>query len=126
MTVLDTTVLVARSRNVPGAIAALQRNEEKGVPMRVPAAVWVEFLSVYGPAPRSAAVGALESMVRFEAFDRVLADEAIRLQHELLRSGRRLAWHDLQVAATALHYNEPLVSNDRGYDVVPGLHREPF
>lgn len=126
MTVLDTTVLVARSRNVPAAVEALQRNEEKGVPLRVPAAAWVEFLSVYDPAPRNAAVGALESMIRFEAFDRVLADEAIRLQHELLRSGRRLAWNDLQIAATALHYNEPLVSNDRGYDRVPGLHREGY
>lgn len=89
--------------------------------IRVPAAVWTEYLSGFRPEDRDAARGTLEAGTRFEPFTRQLADEAARLQSELMRAGDTLGWHDLQVATTALHYDEPLISDDRRFEAVPGL-----
>lgn len=63
----------------------------------------------------------MEAGTRFEPFTRQLADEAARLQFELFRAGEPLGWHDLQVATTALHYGEPVVTSDRRFEAVPGL-----
>ncbi len=126
MTVLDTTVLVDRTRKHPGAIAKVVGLQRQGSILRIPAMVWVEFLSPLAPHARAIATKQLEGAARFEDFDRTLADEAARLQHEMDRAGLRLAWTDLQIATTALHYNEPLISNDKGFDKVPGLLREGY
>jgi predicted nucleic acid-binding protein len=119
--VADTSFLVAYERASDRRASELDALIAGAGPLRVPAAAWTEFLAFLPPAKRSRAVAELESSASFEAFTRELADEAARLQHELLREGRPLSWNDLQIAATALHFGEPLLTADRAFARVPGL-----
>lgn len=121
MAIVDTTLLVAYEEEDPAAIELWHVLRAQGEPMRVPAACWVEFLSAFSPAKRPAAARALQGHVTFEAFERPEADAAAKLQWDLRRAGRELAWHDLQVAATALRHDEVLVTNDARFQAVPGL-----
>lgn len=121
MVVADTSFLVAYERASEARAEELEALMTGPGPLRVPAAAWTEYLSFLAPAARSKAVTQLESATAFEAFSRELADEAARLQHELLRDGKPLSWNDLQIAATALHYNEALLTADRAFARVPGL-----
>jgi predicted nucleic acid-binding protein len=119
--VLDTSFLIALERDVVTAWGRMDALQTARSPLRVPAAVWVEYLFPMAPAERSRAVGVLEASVTFEPFTRALADEAARLQNVLREAGTLLGWHDLQVATTALHHGEAVVSNDAGFARVPGL-----
>jgi hypothetical protein len=121
MTVLDTSFLIQVERGVTSAMAVLDDLEGRSEPLRIPAAAWVEYLSTFGPSQRGQAVGHLESSASFEPFTRDAADEAARLQHELMREGLGLGWHDLQIAATALHFGETLVTADKTFGGLPGL-----
>ena len=121
MAVADSTFLIDLEEERPKALATLERLTEEAQAMRIPAAVWVEYLSTMPPAERAAAARTLERSASFVPFDRDLADVAARLQHDMAARGRELSWHDLHVAATALHLGEPVVSNDRAFRRVPGL-----
>lgn len=123
MAVLDSTFLsdfLTGKKATERVLEALEADDE---PLRVPAAVWVEVLHALPVARRAAAARVLERATVFEPFTRELADAAAALQHELRRTGSRLGWHDLQIATTALRYQEVLVSNDEGFDAVGGLER---
>jgi predicted nucleic acid-binding protein len=119
--ILDTTFLIALERGDASARRLYESFIERGQAIRVPAAVWVEYLSPMSAALRRKARSTLEGAVIFEAFDRDLAEEAVDLQHELFGAGRRLGWHDLQVAATARLKREELVSNDAALLDLPGI-----
>lgn len=121
MAVLDTTFLVAVEKAEPEAVDQYRDLEAGREAVRVPAAVWIEYCSGFGPKERDEARETLEAAVTFEPFTRRMADEAARIQHELMRSGDTLGWHDVQVATTALHYEEVLLSNDERFSSVPGL-----
>lgn len=121
MTVLDTSVLVGVERGDEAAQALVEELRSRGDEVRVPGAVWTEYLSGFDPLTREEARSTLEASVRFEPLTRALADEAARLQHELHVAGEPLGWHDLQVAVTALHYDEPVATRDEAFEVVPGL-----
>lgn len=121
MAVLDTSFLIAVERDRDWAVDLYVDLEAARAPLRIPAAVWVEYLYKLSPSNRSRAVHELERATIFEPFTRVLADEAARLQHELAREGAVLGWHDLQVATTALSYDEPLATRDAAFDRVAGL-----
>ncbi|MGH2670784.1 MAG: PIN domain-containing protein [bacterium] len=121
MAVLDATFLIDVRDGDADSLRLLEVLRTEHAPLRVPAAAWLEFLAGFPPAGRARAVAILEADVQFEPFTRELADEAARLQFELVSAGRGLAWHDLQIAATALHYNEPLITCDRSFATVPGV-----
>ena len=123
MTVLDTSFLVDLERRVPGAVRTWQALMAGGARLRVPAAAWVEFLHILPPAARTKAEEELERHASFEPFSRELANLAVRLQHDLASQGRRAGWHDLQIACTAIHLGEDLVSSDAGFDAFAGLSR---
>lgn len=123
MAVLDSTFLSDLIQRRKGAEAVLQRLEEEGAALRVPAAVWIEVLHTLAPRKRAEVTKELERSVRFVEMDRELADDAARLQYELRAEGAPLGWHDLQIAVTALRSHEPVVSNDNAFDGVPGLVR---
>lgn len=123
MAILDSTFLMEYAKGKRGAVARAAALIDEGAPLRVPAAAWVEVLHAYAPAMREQVMTVLERSTMFVDFTRELADEAARLQHELRREGSPLGWHDLQIATTALHFREPLVSNDEAFDEVPGLVR---
>jgi predicted nucleic acid-binding protein len=119
--VLDTTFLVELEARAPNALLLADELRAGGEPMRVPAAVWSEFLSPMDALERARAARLLEGATQFEEYGRPHADEAARLQRELVELGKPLAWHDLQVAATASLHDEVLVSNDEAFARVPRL-----
>jgi predicted nucleic acid-binding protein len=119
--VLDTTFLIDLEKGAEAARGLHEDLRSGTEAVRVPAAVWTEYLSGFPPQDRDAAREALEAGARFEPFTRRLADAAARLQAELVQGGDPLGWHDLQVATTALHYDEHLVSSDGRFEAVPGL-----
>jgi predicted nucleic acid-binding protein len=119
--VLDTSFLIDLEADEPRAWARLEGLTAAAAPFRVPAAVWIEYLAPMSPAERSDAARALESLVQFVPLDRGIADRAATLQAEMLERGKPLAWHDLQVAATALEVQEEVVSNDARFRDVPGI-----
>lgn len=121
---LDTTFLVAVEKGSGEAEARYRELVDGREPLRLPAAVWTEYLAGFPPRERDEARETLEAAVTFEPFTRRMADEAARIQHELMRSGDTLGWHDIQVATTALHYEEILLSNDERFSLVPGLPLE--
>jgi predicted nucleic acid-binding protein len=121
MAVLDTTFLVSLEEAKETAEERYLDLQAGREPVRVPAAVWTEYLSGFPPRERDEARETLEAATSFEPFTRRMADESARLQHELMRAGDTLGWHDLQVATTALHYDEVLFSSDGRFEVVPGL-----
>jgi predicted nucleic acid-binding protein len=92
----------------------------------VPAAVWVEFLFGIDLGRLEQARQELLGRAQLHAFGPVEAMEAVHLQRELREAGRLLAWHDLQVAATARAVREPLVSNDKAFRGIPGLDVASF
>lgn len=122
MPVLDTSYLIALERDDLGAWLVLERLQETGAPLRIPAAAWVEYLFAMQAEKRARAIQELEAALVFEPFTRELADAASRLQHALRARGAALGWHDLQVAVTALHYNDSLVTTDKAFAAVPDLH----
>lgn len=121
MAILDTTFLVALQRGEQAALDLLSEFRQFGAPLRVPAAVWVEYLSGFPPGSRSRVTQELTNSCVFEPFDRAQADAAARLQHELAKGGLPLSWHDLQIAATAFVAGEPLLTSDEGFQRVVGL-----
>ena len=121
--VLDSIFLSDLLQRKKPVEAVLARLESEGEPLRIPAAVWIETLHALAPRKRAEAARELERTVTFIDVTREIADHAARLQHELRREGSPLGWHDLQIATTALHLEEPLVSNDEAFDSVPGLVR---
>lgn len=121
MSVLDTSFLIEVERGASAATRLLAQVESQSDALRIPAAVWVEYLSTFEPTRRGDAVKRLDGASTFEPFTREAADEAARLQHELMREGRGLGWHDLQIAATALYLRETLITTDAAFRGLPGL-----
>lgn len=126
MAVLDTTALIDAQRSQPGALRALQRLHEDGEVLRVPASVWMEFLSYVPEGPRPAAIGRLLASVVFEPMTRELAESGAALQRGLLLRGEGLGWHDVHVAVTALHYREAVVTRDKDFARVAGLEVQSY
>lgn len=121
LTVLDAGFLVAMEGGHPAAHALADRLLREEQALTIPAAVWVEFLAGVNLEHRNEIAANLLRAAEFHAFGKPEADVAVALQGELRRAGRALAWHDLQVAATARVLGHPLVSNDRAFQRIPGL-----
>lgn len=126
MAVLDTTLLIDAEHGDAGAHEVLRDLRDASSPLRVTAASWMEYLASLPEAARSDAVGRLLSAVQFEPMTRELAESCAALQHDLYRRGERLLWHDVHMAATAVHYNEPLVTRDQAFARVRGLRVQPY
>lgn len=115
MAVLDTTFLIDLERGSVPAQRRLRILESDSAPLRIPAAVWIEYLAGLTVPQKAVARGWLEAGASFQPVTREIAEEAVRLHGSLARAGSRLSWHDLQVAATASHLREPLVTNDANF-----------
>ena len=118
MTVVDTSVLIDHAMGDPAAVLAVQQVTDV---VRVPAVVWVQFLAGVPAGKRQQAQVQLQRATHFVPFDLPIAKRALALQAELMAGGMRLSWSDLQVAATALHLDEPLLARDADFGRVPGL-----
>lgn len=121
MAVLDTSFLIALERQEQKAQAKMNTLQDAGLPVLVPAAVWLEYLSGIPARIREQAARILAQGCDVVPFDQGLADRAVLWQDELMRQGKPLGWHDLQVAATALQRHEELVTYDQGFAAIPGI-----
>jgi len=125
MAVLDATFLIALERRDPAAQRLLADVESFGGPLRIPTAVFAEILTGLPPAHRQVARSILRRGAILEPFTDILAEIVGELQWALRATGQEMPWHDAQVAATALHYREPLISSDSVFGRVPGLEWHP-
>src|SRR5687767_9704966 len=108
MVVLDSTFLISLHRNEARAEAAL---DALGDQTRwIPAAAWVEFVAGFPVRKSEALVEELDRATVFEPFDRPHAEIAARIQSQLAQAGMALSWHDLQIAATAIHLGDVLLT----------------
>ncbi len=121
MAVLDTCFLIDLERENREAWQLLEVVSARREQLRIPSAVWVEYLASMPPEPRDRAVNELLNAATFEPFSRDLADEATLIQHNLFARGEPLGWHDLQVAATARWHHEPVVTRDTQFARVESL-----
>jgi predicted nucleic acid-binding protein len=69
----------------------------------------------------------LRTLSRAEAFEPLPVDRRVaaawaELRIALREQGRRMPLNDSWIAATALAHSIPVVTQDRDYDNVPGLH----
>lgn len=121
MPVIDTSFLIRLTRGDAGCVRLSSQLATQRQALWIPAAVWAEFLAGFGPEDRAAARDILREAGTFAPFDQNVADMAAALQHNAMSSGKRRGWHDIQVAATALHLREPLVTTDQGFAGIDGL-----
>lgn len=121
MAVLDTSFLIALDRGETRAQDLLRRLNEDGEPLLVPAAVRVEYLCGLREETRERAARLLDRATGLAPMDPTTVDRAVLLQAELMAQGRRLGWHDLQVAAMAMQSHDVLVTKDGDFDGILGL-----
>jgi predicted nucleic acid-binding protein len=121
---LDTTFLIdlqrgLRHHRADGAVGFLEAQPSAAVCISLVS--WFEFAEGYDRQDEDACRGFL-SQFPLIAPDVTIAWRASRLSRALREQGRRLADHDLWIAATALERKEPLVTrNVRHFRTVPGL-----
>lgn len=121
MTVLDASFLIALERGNPKAITSAERLASERTPLWIPAVAWMELLSGAPPARQAEAAKRLADIGSCVPLSREIAEVGATLQCGLVRAGRRLGWNDVQVAATALHLQQPLVTFDRDFSGIAGL-----
>lgn len=121
MAVLDTSYLIAIEKREPSAQTIQKEFERTNVYLRVPAPVWIEYLHPMAAAPRQKAAIELDAMTQFEPITREIAEEAADIQHALKQRGKKLGLTDLQIAATAKLFREPVVTRDKRFRLVRDL-----
>lgn len=121
MPVVDTSVLVGVQRRDREALQLHDRCIQGAGPVWIPAAAWMEYLAVIPPAKHAVFDEEMEKFAVIAEFDREMAVVAARMQYNLLQSGHRKGWTDIQIAATAHVLAEPVVTMDRDFDIIPGI-----
>jgi len=130
--ILDTNYLGALKDQHPGALSKATELEVSGEPLRIPTVVGYElFISVgkttqerFKRKDRQAYRRLTASKPKVELSEQI-ATRAGVLEGEHQRSTEKpnLGPGDAVVAATALLYDEPVVSDDRDFDSVDGVNR---
>lgn len=133
--ILDTNYLGALKDQHAGALSKAVELEASGEPLRVPTIVGYElFISVgktgqqrFKEKDRRAYRRLTASKPKVELTE-ALATRAGVLEGEHQRSDEKpnLGPGNAVVAATALHFDEPVISDDRGFDTVDGVARVGF
>jgi len=123
--VLDSTFLIDLLRGVEAAGTRLNELVGQRRPLRVPAMV---LLEVAGGAQRpDEAAQRIAAAFLIPPVDEQIAREGARIGSALIRKGRFPGWTDIAIAATAIHFDEELVSrNERHFRNVAGLLLETY
>ena len=128
MASLDSTFLIDLLRRVPSAVERLERLEASREPRCVtpPAAaeVLVGAHGLGGKALKSAEE-LLQSLQWLE-FDWESCELAGRIEAELIDRGEPMGAPDLFIAAVTLRHGQRLVTRDRGFARIRGLHVETY
>jgi predicted nucleic acid-binding protein len=118
--VLDTGVLIAHLRNLPGVKEFLKRLVSKAT-LLISAVTVVEIWQGARPAETEKTRLLFEAL-RAIPLDENLAEQAGRLAGELRRSGLTIGLADAIIAATAIQAKAPLITtNPKHFAPVPGL-----
>jgi predicted nucleic acid-binding protein len=121
---LDTTFLIDLQRGLrrPEPNAAVRFFQARpAAKVCISLVTWLEFAEGYGTEQEDAC---RQFLAQFPLIvpDVPIAWRASRLSRALRADGRRIADHDLWIAATALELRRPLVTrNSRHFRAVPGL-----
>jgi predicted nucleic acid-binding protein len=110
LAVLDSTFLIDLSRSTEDAARMLRDLVGRGRPLRVPTAVLMEVAA--GTSDPEEAAEAIAESFLIANFDEETARTAARIGHDLLRTGQFPGWIDIVIAATAVRYDEELVSRN--------------
>lgn len=120
MAVLDTSFLIDLDRRHSGAVDVLRDLVEREANLLVPFIVGLQFAA--GHKDSALAWARLRDDYTVVEFTPEMAEEATPLARALGRRGVFPGWSDFLIAATALHYGEPLATADgRAFPSVPGL-----
>jgi len=132
--ILDTEFLGSLVEQAPAAVEKAGELDARNAPVRVPAMVVWELYHGVANAPE-ASRGTLRAGYEklFESYPVVELDDSlarragrIRGRHARSDSLATLDGADSAVAATALSYDEPVVSNDRDFRDVDGVTVEAY
>lgn len=121
---LDTTFLIDLQRDLKGVRqrgAARFLSSHAAEPVCISLISWMEFAEGYGPERQEAC---RQFLSRFSLVlpDLSIAWRASRLSRELRAQGRRIADHDLWIAATAMELDRTLITrNTRHFRLIPDL-----
>ncbi|MDZ7747242.1 MAG: PIN domain-containing protein [Halobacteriales archaeon] len=130
--ILDTNFLGALKDQHPGALQKSHELELSGEPLRIPTIVSYElFISVgktgvkkYKQKDRRAYRRLTSSKPKVEITEEIATRAGIlEGEHQRSDSKPTLGPGDAIVAATARHYDEPVVSDDGDFDDVDGVER---
>ena len=123
--IFDTDILIDAGRESSTAIACLERSEQHSTPV---VSVVTQMELIVG-CRNKAELGKIEKFLqRFRIIkltDRI-SDRAVALLHQY-RLSHGLLIADALIAATALEFNEPLISkNQSDYRFIAGLNLLPY
>ena len=128
MVSLDSTFIIDLLRRVPSAVKLLDRLEADRDPRFVtpPAAAEV-MVGAYGFGGKSLRVAeSLLKSLQWLEFDWEACQLAGRIEAELIARGEPIGASDLFIAAVSLRHGQRLITRDRGFARVPGLHVETY
>lgn len=116
--ILDTNYIIALDKQDPDAIKLSREHDVANLPQRLPATVLSELYVSVGagriPHDNARAYEELVANLPVIDIDENIAKRAGAIQGEHLASDTKpnLGFADATIAATALVYNEPVVTND--------------
>jgi predicted nucleic acid-binding protein len=116
MVCVDTSVLIAHHRNPRGAAAARLRALVDANEAAICGQVWVEFVGGYRNARRRSLIAGL--LREFPCLD--TSRDAFELAAEWVATHRAIGPGDAIIAATAVSNDVPLLTIDRGFEVLAG------
>lgn len=128
MVSLDSTYLIDLLRNVPGAVARLDKFERDYEPRCVTPPAAAEVLvgaHRFGGKSLLAAHELLHSLQWLE-FDREACELAGQIEAELIERGTPLGASDLFIAAISLRHGHRLLTRDGAFARVKGLQVETY
>lgn len=118
---LDTSVVVAALRGVPGMADRLERVERLWLPVTALGELELGVELASNPGPQRAALDAFLSAVTVLAPSTLTTRSYARLRGALARSGTPIPENDVWIAAVALEHGWPLATRDAHFARVPGL-----
>ena len=119
--VLDTSVVVAALRGLPGIAERLDRVERLWLPLTALGELELGVELASNPVPQRAALDAFLSVVAILPASTNTTRHYARLRGALARSGTPIPENDVWIAAVALEHNWPLATRDAHFTRVPGL-----
>ena len=119
--VLDTSLVVAALRGVPGIEDRLDRVERLWLPLTALGELELGVELASNPLPQRAALDAFLSAVAILAPSTTTTRHYARLRGALARSGTPIPENDVWIAAVALEHGWPLATRDAHFARVPGL-----